>query len=85
VWDDLRVALWHGLAAVSLVPWVYIAFHRRVAADLLPPLSAAAWVVLLLLAAAETIASRSRRDGRDPATAGVSRGPTWLGPRGPAG
>jgi hypothetical protein len=85
IWDDLRMALWHGLAAVSLVPWVYVAFHRRVGADLLSPLSAAAWVVLLLLAVVETIASRYRRDGREPAAAGVSRRLTWLGRHGPAG
>jgi hypothetical protein len=60
VWDEVRTALWYGMAAVSLVPWIYAAVDRPVSASLQAALFATAWTVLLLLAATETLAARRR-------------------------
>jgi hypothetical protein len=55
-WDDVRAGLWEGLALVSLWPLFHAAAGTPLPAALLQPLTAAAWTVLLLLAAAETLA-----------------------------
>jgi hypothetical protein len=59
-WDEVRTALWYGLSVVSVVPWAYAGLGRAVPAPLVPTLCAAGWVVLLLVAAAETLAVRDR-------------------------
>jgi uncharacterized membrane protein YraQ (UPF0718 family) len=73
VWDELRTALWYVMAAVALVPWLYAAFDRPVAASLLAGLFATAWMVLVLLAATEVLAARRRSPGRAPRAAGPGR------------
>ena len=55
-WDEVRTALWYGLALVSLAPWTCAVFDRSLAGSSLSSLSATAWTMLLLLAAAETLA-----------------------------
>jgi hypothetical protein len=59
-WDEVRTALWYGLSVVSGVPWAYAGFGRAVPEPLAQTLCAAGWVVLLLVAAAETLAVRHR-------------------------
>jgi hypothetical protein len=59
-WDDVRSALWYGLAVVSVVPWAYAGLGRPIPVPLAPTLCAAGWVVLLLVAMAETVAARAR-------------------------
>ncbi|HET9317698.1 MAG TPA: hypothetical protein VFQ51_19045, partial [Vicinamibacteria bacterium] len=61
-WDDVRAALWCGLAIVSLVPWAYAGLDRTLPVPLRSTLDAVAWAVLLLLAGAETAATM--RDSR---------------------
>ena len=85
VWDELRSAVWYGLALVSLVPWAYVGFERPLPASLLSGLTATAWTVLLLLAVAETLA-RLRPAGPD-GRACASDGPplSWFSRRRSAG
>lgn len=54
-WQELRAALWQGLALVSLVPLGYVALGRPFPGGLLPAAVAAGVAVLLLVVAAETI------------------------------
>jgi hypothetical protein len=61
-WDDLRSALWSGLALISLVPWAYVAFGRPVPRPILSGALAVAGAVLLLLVAAETLSRLGRTD-----------------------
>lgn len=67
-WDDVRTALWYGLAVASAVPWAYAGLGRSIPGPLAPTLCAAAWVVVLLVALAETLAAhaRSQPDRRHP-------------------
>lgn len=58
-WDEVRSALWYGLATVSIVPWIYAGLDRALPVPLRSTLEALAWAVLVLLAAAETAAARS--------------------------
>jgi hypothetical protein len=61
-WDDLRSALWSGMALVSLVPWAYVAFGRPVPPPILSGALAVAGAVLLLLVAAEALPRLGRTD-----------------------
>jgi hypothetical protein len=63
-WDEVRDALWQGLAAASSWPW--IAALAGAGPSWRPPLALAgvAWAVLFLLAAAETLA-RARPAARE--------------------
>jgi hypothetical protein len=54
-WDEVRAALWSGLALVSLVPWVYVALGRPFPRPLLSASIAVAVAVFLLLVVAETL------------------------------
>jgi hypothetical protein len=54
-WQELRAALWQGLALVSLVPFVYVALGRPFPSGLLPAAVATGVAVLLLAVVAETI------------------------------
>jgi len=54
-WDEVRSALWSGLALVSLVPWVYVAVGRPYPRPLLSASIAVAVTVFVLLVAAETL------------------------------
>jgi hypothetical protein len=57
-WDELRAALWYGMAVVSLILWAYVGFGRRMPAPLLSALSASAAALFLLVVVAETLAQR---------------------------
>ena len=54
-WQKLRVALWQGMALVSLVPLAYVVFDRPIPSPLLSATVAAGITVLLLLLVAEII------------------------------
>jgi len=60
-WDEVRAALWYGLAIVCVVPWTYVGLERALPLSLRSTLEAAAWAVLLLVAAAEIAASARPR------------------------
>lgn len=55
VWDDVRTALWYGLALVCVFPWLHVAFDREFSPTLFSPLLASAVTILVLLVLAETI------------------------------
>jgi hypothetical protein len=57
-WDEVRSALWYGVALVSVVPWLYVGLARPVPSSLLSALTATVWTVLLLLATAESVSLR---------------------------
>ena len=61
-WDDVRAALWSGLALVSLVPGVYVALHRPFPRPVLSASIAAAVAVFVLLVAAETLPRLGRAE-----------------------
>jgi hypothetical protein len=80
-WDELRSALWYGLALVSLVPWAYVGLERPLPASLLSALTATAWTVLLLLGVTETLARLRPGRGPDGGVRASGRVPlTWVGP-----
>jgi hypothetical protein len=75
-WDELRSALWTGLAAASLVPCSYVAFDRAWPPALLSALTVFVVAVLVLLVLVETaaeLASFLRRDGPLPARGAPAR------------
>jgi hypothetical protein len=57
-WDELRTALWYGMAIVSLILWTYIGLGRSMPATLLAALTAAGATLFLLVVVAETAAMR---------------------------
>jgi hypothetical protein len=61
-WDDVRAALWSGLALVSLVPGVYVAVHRPFPRPVLSAAIAAAVAVFVLLVVAETLPRLGRTE-----------------------
>lgn len=80
-WDELRAALWYGLAVVSSVPWTYAGLGRPLPAILLPHLTAVAWTIVLLLGTAEVLAAVRPFHGTD-GDSGASRPPLLSpGPR----
>jgi hypothetical protein len=64
-WDEVRTALWYGLAVASAVPWGYAGLGRSIPGPLAPTLFAVGWVVVLLVALAETLAARARSQPPD--------------------
>jgi hypothetical protein len=54
-WDDVRAALWSGLALVCLVPGIYVATGRPFPKPLLSASMAAAVAVFVLVVVAETV------------------------------
>jgi hypothetical protein len=72
-WDDLRSALWAGLAAVAVVPWTYEVLGRPWPPALFGELAAFAASLFLLVVVLETAADLigclvRRRDRAGPAT-----------------
>jgi hypothetical protein len=59
-WEELRTAAWHGLALASLVAGAYAGLGREVPRALLAALGAVGWVLLLLVATAETLCGWAR-------------------------
>jgi hypothetical protein len=55
-WDEVRTALWYGLAIVCVVPWAYAVLDRLLPLPLRSTIDAVACAILLLLAGAETAA-----------------------------
>jgi hypothetical protein len=58
-WDELRAALWYGMAIVSLILWTYVGLGRRMPATLLSALTAAGATLFLLVVVAETARLRA--------------------------
>ena len=85
-WDEVRSALWYGVALVSLVPWIYVGLVRPLPSSLLAALTATVWTVLLLLAGAESVASLWPFRGAGPNRPGRAPSPpSWVGRAGPHG